>query len=578
MNKKATSWRLLSYLRPYSWATILGCLLVVITAGTQLVLPFILGKGLIDEVFIKQENLRLLDMIALGMLLLYLVKGIFHYGQVYILGYAGQRVVFDLRNEVFGHLQRLSLSFFERSRTGETISRVTNDMTVIQTALTSGLRDLVMDSVMIVGIAVAVLSIHWRLAAVAVIVFPLVGLAINLFGSRMRHFTGQVQERVAEISAQLQETLTGIRVVKAFTLEDQERHRFHNKNTATFQAGMKTAQTMATVLPVVELLVVFGLVVVLWYGAREVVAGRITPGDLITFISLLGMASAPVSGIARTVNQFQQGFAAADRVFELLDEEREIKEPAQPKVLKQVVGAVTFDDVSFSYNKEKQVLRNIQLRVQPGEVIALVGPSGAGKTTLVNLLPRFYDPDQGRVAIDDVDVRQMSMCSLRSHIGLVPQETMLFSVSIAENIRYGRADARMEDIIRAAQLANAHDFITQLEQGYDTMVGERGLTLSGGQRQRLAIARAVLRDPKILILDEATSSLDTESEALVQEALERLMRNRTTFVIAHRLSTIMHADRIVVLQDGCLVEEGKHEELLERQGIYHRLYEAQFRN
>lgn len=575
--RRTTPWRLIGYVMPYLWVTLVGVTMTAISAGIAILLPLVFGNGLIDQVLLKRENLHLLNLIAGGILLLYAVKGIFNYGQTYILAFAGQKVVYDLRNAVFQHLQRLSLSFYERSRTGETISRVTNDMTLVQNALSTSVRDFVHDFLLLVGIGVAVFVIHWKLSLVTFLVLPIIGLAVNAYGGRIRRFTGQMQERVAEISTQLQETMTGIRVVKAFTMEEQERQRFTGKNEETFRAGMKTAQMMATVFPVVEFFMVLGVVIVLWYGAREVVAGRLTPGELVAFMGLMTMISAPVNGVTRTINQFQQAFAAADRVFALLDEEIEVKEAHRTVELKKVQGTISFENVSFSYQAGEEVLHNINLKVQPGEVVALVGPSGAGKTTLVNLLPRFYDPAEGVVRIDGVDLRKAAIRSLRANIGLVPQETILFGVSVAENIRYGRPNAEFDDIVEAAKLANAHDFITKLTDGYDTLVGERGVSLSGGQKQRVAIARAILRNPRVLILDEATSSLDTESEALVQEALERLMHNRTTFVIAHRLSTIMHANRIVVMSGGRIVETGTHAQLLEQDGLYKRLFEAQFR-
>jgi subfamily B ATP-binding cassette protein MsbA len=551
--------------------------MTLFSAVIQLALPLVFGRGLVDRVLIERQNLYLLNLIAVGTLAFFVVKGLLNYGQIYILAYAGQRMVYDLRNAVFEHLQRLSLSFYERTRTGETISRVTNDVSVVQNAMISGIRDFVNDAFMLMGITVAVFWLHWRLSVVTLLVLPLVGMAVNIYGTRIRSFTGQVQERVADISTQLQETLTGIRIVKAFTMEKQEQERFVGRNEQTFRAGMKSAQVMATVFPVVELLMAFGLVVVLWYGVREVVAGRLSSGELIAFVSYVSMTAAPINGITRTLNQFQQSFAAADRIFALLDEEIEVTEARRPLELKTVEGRVAFENVTFAYKAGHDVLQDVNLTVCPGEVVALVGPSGAGKTTLANLLLRFYDPTEGRVTLDGVDISKVTLRSLRSYIGLVPQETILFGVSVAENIRYGRQDARFEEIVEAARLANAHDFISELPQGYNTLVGERGVALSGGQRQRVAIARAILRNPRVLILDEATSALDTESEVLVQEALERLMRNRTTLVIAHRLSTIMHADRIVVLDGGHVVEQGTHSELLEIQGLYRRLYEAQFR-
>jgi subfamily B ATP-binding cassette protein MsbA len=574
--ERSTSRRLLTFMVPYFGATLFGIVLVALSALMQLVLPIALGRGLFQTVLIEKRDPQLLNLIAAGTIALFAVKGVFSYGQMYMLSYAGQRLVHDLRKVVFEHLQRLSLSFFERSRTGDTISRLTNDLTVVQNTLITGLRDFVHDAILLVGIVAAVFWLHWRLALVALLLFPLIGLTIKVYSGKIRYFSGQMQEKVAEIAAQLQETLTGIRVVKAFTMEDEERARFASKNEESFQAGMKSAQMMATVFPVVELLTVLGLVGVLWYGVGEVVAGNLLEGDLIAFLSYLGMAAAPINGITRSVNQFQQGLAATDRVFAILDEEFEVQEVPQPVKLNNVQGRVAFENVTFAYRPGLDVLEDVSLVVEPGEVVALVGPSGAGKSTLANLVPRFFDPTRGRVTIDGIDVSTVSIRSLRSQIGLVPQETILFGVSAAENIRYGRPDASPTEIEEAARLANAHEFLRELPHGYDTLVGERGVALSGGQKQRLAIARALLRDPRILILDEATSNLDAESEALVQEALERLMHDRTTLIIAHRLSTVMNADRIVVMDGGHIVEEGDHAQLMAKDGLYRRLYEVQY--
>ncbi len=574
---QSATWRLFGYIAPYLWATLAGVVLIAISVGIQQLLPLAFGKVLLDRVLIGGQDLHMLNIFAIGVLVLFAIKGLFRYAHVYLLAYAGQRMVYDLRNAVFQHLQKLSLRFFERSRTGETIARVTNDITLVQSGVSSGLGDFIHDSLMVLGIVAFMFYLHWRLTLVTLITLPLVAVAVNIYGGRIRRFTAQLQERVADISAQLQETLTGIRIVKAFTMEEDERRRFTGKNEQTFQAGMKSAQTMAALIPVVELLMVGGIVLVIWYGAQEVVAGHLTTGELTAFITYLGMITAPINGFTRAVAQLEQSVAASERVFHLLDEEVEVKEAHRPQELRSVRGEVTFSSVWFEYHTGEPVLRGIDLTVRPGEVVALVGPSGAGKSTLVNLLPRFYDPTAGKVSIDGHDLRTVSLRSLRSTIGLVPQETILFGVSVAENIRYGRPAADMDDVEEAARLANAHEFICHLPDGYDTLIGERGTALSGGQKQRVAIARALLRNPKVLILDEATSNLDTESEQLVQEALERLMRNRTTFVIAHRLSTVMHADRILVIDQGCIVEQGRHTELLEQNGLYRRLYEAQFR-
>lgn len=575
--RRNVAWRLMGYLAPYTWAALVGIIMVIISVALQLLLPFAFGTILLDNVLIGGRDLHLLNIFALGTLVLYALKGLFHYVQSYLLAYASQRLVYDLRNDVFQHLQNLSLRFYESNRTGETIARVTNDITLVQAGISTGLGEFVHSSLMLLGIIVSIFFVHWRLALLTLITIPLVGLTVNIYGGRIRHFTSQLQERVADISAQLQETLTGIRIVKAFTMEEDERRRFDGKNEQTFRAGMKSAQTMAVLIPVVELLMVSGIVLVLWYGAQEVVAGRLTTGLLTTFITLLAMVTAPLNGFTRSISQLEQSLAAGERVFLLLDEEVEVQEVHRPRELRSVKGRVEYENVSFAYNANEPVLQDINLIVEPGEVVALVGPSGAGKSTMVNLLPRFYDPTAGRLCIDGIDIRQLSLRFLRSHIGLVPQETILFGVSVAENIRYGRPSATREEVIEAARTANAHEFITHLTHGYDTLVGERGTLLSGGQKQRVAIARAILRDPRILILDEATSSLDTESEGLVQEALERLMKNRTTFVIAHRLSTVMHAGRILVLDNGRIVEAGRHSELLELNGVYRRLYDAQFR-
>ncbi|HHW09656.1 MAG TPA: ABC transporter ATP-binding protein [Firmicutes bacterium] len=576
-DSRSTLKRLLFFLSPGKWLISAALLLICLSAGVQLIIPIYFGRVFLDQILIGGQNLHLLNIIALSVLGLFLIKGIFNYGQVYLLAYAGHKLVYDLRNSLFAHLQRLSLRYYDQTRTGETIARMTNDITLIQTGLTTGLRDFLMDILTLLGILVFLFYLHWRLSLITLVTFPLVILAVNIYGRRIRRFTGLMQEKVGDISSQLQETFIGIRVIKAFTMEEGERERFKARNYQTLQAGMKSAQTLATVTPVVELFMVAGMVLVFWYGAQEVVKGHLTTGELTAFIGYLGMASAPINGLTRAISLFQQSLAAGDRVFQLLDEEVEIKEPPHPIVLPEVRGRVVFENVAFAYRSGEPVLENINLTVEPGEVVALVGKSGTGKSTLVNLLPRFYDPTAGRVTLDGHDLRSLNIKWLRSQIGLVPQETILFGVTIGENIRYGRPEASQSEVEEAARRANAYDFIMRLPQGFETVVGERGVTLSGGQRQRIAIARAILRNPRLLILDEATSSLDAESEITVQEALSRLMKERTTFVIAHRLTTVMGADRILVIEDGRIAEEGSHEELLSKGGLYCQLYEAQFR-
>jgi subfamily B ATP-binding cassette protein MsbA len=474
----------------------------------------------------------------------------------------------------------MPLRFFAAARVGELTSRLSNDVMTIQEAVTYTILNLVSQSVTLVGGVVIIFIMSWRLTLVMLAVVPLAVLGIILLGRTVRTLSKHVQDTLAEITATAEEALAGVRIVKSFAREPYEVARYNDRVEQLYQTAMKRVKIRAIISPIIGFLAFAAIAFVLWVGGRLVIAGELTPGQLVAFLLYTLMVASPIGAFTALYSQFQQAIGASDRVFELLDTPPEMQDAPDARPLPAIVGAVRFENVSFDYRDhaaDQIVLQNIDLTAKPGQVFALVGPSGAGKTTLVNLIPRFYDPTEGRITVDGLDIRHVQMRSLREQIGIVPQETALFSGSVGDNIRYGKLDATQEEIEAAARAANAHDFILKLPQGYDALVGERGVKLSGGQRQRVAIARAILKNPRILILDEATSSLDTESEQAVQEALERLMRDRTTFVIAHRLSTIVNADWIVVLDGGKIVEQGPHAQLLAREdGLYRRMYALQF--
>ncbi len=561
------------YIKPYFWYLIAGLICLVLVGLINLVFPWIF-KFLIDDVLISGDAF-ILNYIALGAIFLFLLKGIFNFLQQYLLAGLGQRVVVDLRNDVYKHLQSLSLSFFEKRKTGDLMSRVTNDINIIQRSVTTGISNLVLQPLMIVGVVGFLIYIEWKLALVAIFIVPVIAATINKFGNKMRKISTSIQEKLSEVTTILQETLSGIRIVKAFNMEAEEVNKFFDANQKTLLANLKGVKIKAIITPVVEIIIAVGAAGFLWYGGRKVLADELQPGELVTFIGYIGLLTSPVRMLTNSYNLFQKAIGAAERIFELMEIDERVKETENAVVLPDVEEKVQFKDVYFSYNKGEEVLKNINLEVDYGQTVALVGHSGAGKTTLANLIPRFYDVDQGEVIIDGQNIKNVTIKSLRDQIGIVPQETILFNGTVAENIAYGSKGKSRTEIIEAARQANAHNFITGFDKGYDTLVGNRGENLSGGQKQRVSIARAVLTDPRILILDEATSSLDTESEKLVQEALDRLMKGKTTFVIAHRLSTIVESDKIVVLEKGEIVEKGNHEELLAKKGYYYDLYKKQ---
>jgi subfamily B ATP-binding cassette protein MsbA len=541
--------------------------------------PFV--KNLIIQLrlgdLLLKKDMEMLTLFPIAIILLFSLKGIFNYGQAYLMNFVGLRIVADLREKLYNHLQNLSLSFFTKTPTGILISRITNDVNLIQGSVSNAVTGLIKDIFTIFGLIVVVFLRDWKLAIIALIIFPIAIFPIKAFGKRLRKYSWKSLQRIGSITTFLHETISGNRIVKAFNMEEYEKRRFAEENERYFKINLKRVKVRAFSHPLMELLGGIGVAVIIWVGGYSVIRGEVTPGTFFSFMAAIFMLYAPIRELNKLNLEIQEGLAAAVRVYELLDTVSDIKEEEGAIPLPLISKGVTFQNVSFKYDEEI-VLKDISLYVKAGEVIALVGMSGAGKTSLVNLLPRFYDVERGQVLIDDTDIRKVTLLSLREQIGLVTQQTILFNDTVRNNIAYGRLKGSDQEIIEAAKAANAHDFIQRLPQGYDTTIGEQGVKLSGGERQRISIARALLKNAPILILDEATSSLDSDSETEVQKALEGLMKDRTVFVIAHRLSTIRNAHRIIVLSDGQIVEQGTHEELLVLNGEYRRLYVLQFKD
>jgi subfamily B ATP-binding cassette protein MsbA len=560
---------------PYRGRLAAALLLTVLGAAVALVVPLGL-RELVDAVF-QEENRALLNTLTLALIGLFVLRAAAAFGGKYLLGWTGERVVADLRKKVYRHLHRQSLRFFEDRRTGDLTSRLTNDVGSVRSAVKDALSNLLTRSLSLVGSVGLMVVLNWRLSLIIFLIVPAVTGAAVYFGRKIRALARDIQDRLADTTAIAEEALAAIRVVKAFAQPDYEVRRYNDAVEDLFGTARYRVLVSALFESAVGLLFFAALVAIFWYGGREVLAGRLTEGDLVAFVFYAFNIARSVGSMSQLYSTFNSAAGATERLFTLLDTEPELRDAPDATALPPIEGHVQLEHVTFGYDEDHPVLHDISLDVAPGQTVAFVGPSGAGKSTLMSLLPCFYAPQTGRVRVDGYDLSTVTRRSLREQIASVSQKVQLFNTTIRDNIRYGRLDASDEAVAEAARAANAHDFIVDLPDGYDTAVGERGVKLSGGQRQRVAIARALLRDARLLLLDEATSSLDSASEALVQDALERLMEGRTTFIIAHRLSTVQTADRLFVLDEGCIVQRGTHAELMQKEGLYRRLASYQFR-
>ncbi|MFQ5895155.1 MAG: ABC transporter ATP-binding protein [Nitrospinota bacterium] len=574
MSKLKIYLRLLSFLTPYRGRAALAVVCMV-GVGALSAAPAYLLQHVVDGLIPPREPFLLVVILPLAVVATYLALGAFTYGQTYLMYWVGQRVVMDIRNALYGHLVRLPVRFFTQKTTGELMSRVVYDISLMQKAASSAVRDMGRHSFALLFLMALAFYQNWRLSLAFAMVLPPLTYLVARMGEKVRRITRQTQDKMGDISALVKEAFTGIRVVKAFNAEEHEHRRFARANRRFCDTVMRAMRVRALATPLVEVLGGVGAGVVLWVGARQVMAGESTPGQFASFLAALGLLYNPLKSLTRVYQTLQEGVAASETVFGLMDQTAPEPRRSGQREMGPLREGICFREVSFAY-EDVPVLQGLNLEVPAGKVVALVGLSGAGKTTLMDLIPRFYDPTSGRIEYDGTDGAGLDVASLRDQVGLVTQRVFLFNGTVFDNIAYARPGAEPAQVEAAARAANAHGFIQALPQGYGSMIGEDGVRLSGGERQRVAIARAILKDPSILLLDEATSALDSESEQLVQEALERLKRGRTTLVVAHRLSTVRNADLIAVLDGGQMVETGTHAELMARGGLYRRLYEIQF--